>query len=459
MSILIQSVDLNGQPADIYIEKNRIKRIVKASAGPPPGGEGGWGGGMSGTAAAAGVFGTVADVAGEADKRLFAQADVVVDGRRKAVIPGLMNMHTHAAMTLFRGFGDDMPLMSWLEEKIWPNEAKLTYDDVYRGAKLACVEMLRSGATTFFDMYYKLDATAQAVEETGLRAVLSEACFDHHVPEMAERSKQSIMRRFDKASPYSDRISYALGPHAVYTVSGELLKWSHEFAEERGLLMQMHLAETEGEVEQCVRRTGATPVRYLHRLGILSPRLVLAHALHVDGEEIKMLADSGVKVVHNPASNMKLASGYRFKFREMRDAGVTVALGTDGCSSSNNLDMVETMKLASLLGKAWRKNPEVLTCDEMLYAATKAGAELSGIEAGCLAEGRLADLSLVNLAIPAFTPNFNFVSNLVFAANGSCIDTVICDGRILMTGGKVPGEDEIMEQAARAAYDLIKRTE
>ncbi|MDR1525700.1 MAG: amidohydrolase [Tannerella sp.] len=433
MSILIKSVDLNGKQADIYIEKNRIKRIVT----------------LSGTR---NTSGRTAD-----SEEMIPQVDTVIDGRRKAVIPGLINMHTHAAMTLFRGFGDDMPLKSWLEQKIWPNEAKLTHEDVYWGAKLACVEMLRSGTTTFFDMYHKLDATAQAVEEMGMRAVLSEACFDHFVMEKAERSKQNIMRRFEKSHAYSDRIKYALGPHAIYTVSGELLKWACGYAKENGLLMQMHLAETEWETDQCVKQFGTTPVRYLHKLGILSPQLVLAHVLYADREEIQMLADSGVKVVHNPASNMKLASGHEFKYKEMREAGITVTLGTDGCSSSNNLDMVEAMKLASLLGKVWRKNPEALSCDEMFYAATAAGADVLGLEAGRIAEGCLADLCLVDLAIPAFTPNFNFVSNLVFAANGSCIDTVICDGRIVMKDRKVPGEAEIMEHAARTAYDLVKR--
>ncbi|MDR2916398.1 MAG: amidohydrolase [Tannerella sp.] len=424
MSILLKSVELNGQATDIYIEGNIIKCIAPA---------------------------------GNVSEQLSLSAGTIIDGCRKAVLPGLMNMHTHAAMTLFRGFGDDMPLMSWLEEKIWPNEAKLTYDDIYWGAKLACVEMLRSGTTTFFDMYHKLDATAQAVEEMGMRAVLSEACFDHFKPELADRSKQNIIKRFRGKSPYSERIHYALGPHAVYTVSGELLRWTSDFAKDNDLLMHLHLAETEGEVIQCQERFGMTPVRYLHRLGVLSPRMVLAHVLYIDDEEIGMLADSGTKVVHNPASNMKLASGYRFKYKEMRDAGITVAIGTDGCSSSNNLDMIEAMKLASLLGKAWRKDPEVLTCDEMLYAATTAGADILSMNAGRITEGCIADLCLVDLAIPAFTPNFNFVSNLVFAANGSCIDTVICDGRIVMRDKKVPGEDDIMEKAARAAYDLIKR--
>ena len=274
MSILIQSVEWNGRPTDLLIEGQ-----------------------------------TIAQVAPMIDR----PADTVIDGRGKAVIPGLINAHTHAAMTLFRGYGDDMPLMPWLEQVIWPNEAKLTEEDVYWGAKLACLEMLRSGTTAFLDMYHKLDATARAVEEMGLRAVLSEACFDHFKPAVAERNKQTITRRFSWSSPYSDRIRYALGPHAIYTVSGELLQWADAFAADHGLLIHTHLAETEYETKECLQRFGLTPVRYMNKLRLLSPRLVMAHGLYVDDEEIRMLADHGVKVVHNPASNMKLASGYRFK--------------------------------------------------------------------------------------------------------------------------------------------------
>ena len=461
MSILIRAVELNGQTADIYIEGNIIKRIVKSDDKHNTR--------LSNTnkkvvskplesVFTKNIYGKSAlKNPTEADRQLFSQADTVIDGHRKAVIPGLINMHTHAAMTLFRGFGDDMPLMPWLEEKIWPNEVKLTHDDIYWGAKLACLEMLRSGTTTFFDMYHKLDATAQAVEEMGLRAVLSEACFDHFHPELAEQSKKSMEQRFNNALPYSDRINYALGPHAIYSVSGDLLQWIYAFAKDHNLPIHLHLAETEGETRQSLKCFDMTPVRYLRRLGILSPDLVLAHMLYVDEDEIKILADNGVKVVHNPASNMKLAAGYSFKYKEMRDGGITVALGTDGCSSSNNLDMIEAMKLASLIGKAWRKDPEILPCDEALYAATVAGAHITGLNIGHVSEGYLADLCLIDLNLPAFIPNFNFVSNLVYASNGSCVDTVICDGRILMRDKKVPGEDVIMERASCAAYDLIRR--
>ena len=374
MSILIKGALLDGAVTDVYIEKKEIRQV-----------------------------GTDLQV----------QADQVIDGRRKALIPGFVNAHTHAAMTLFRGFGDDMPLMPWLEQKIWPNEAKLTREDVYWGTKLACLEMIKSGTTTFFDMYHKFRATADAVEEMGLRALLA-------------------------------------------GVSGELLQWIHGFAAEHSVPIHLHLAETEGEVRNSIKQFGFTPVRYLYKLGILSPRLIIAHGIYVDDDEVRMLADHGVKVVHNPASNMKLASGIQFKFCEMRKAGVTVALGTDGCSSSNNLDMIEAMKLASLLGKAWRKDPEAIPASEIFQAATEAGALAIGLKAGRIAEGYLADLCLVDLDIPAFTPNHNFVSNLVYAANGSCIDTVICDGKILMQDKKVPGEEEIMEHTAELAYKLVR---
>ncbi|MCD7937109.1 MAG: amidohydrolase [Tannerellaceae bacterium] len=384
-------------------------------------------------------------------------ADTVIDGTGKAVIPGLVNGHTHAAMTLFRGFGDDMPLMRWLKEKIWPYEAKLTEEDIYHGSRLACLEMIKSGTTLFNDMYYHPEVTARVVEEMGLRACLGSSCFDHFNPDLMESCKRENELFFGREKKYSDRIGFNIAPHAIYTVSGGFLKWIHDFSAERNLPVHIHVAETEGEVADSIRDFGCTPVRYLHKLGVLSPRMIMAHVVYVDEEEIRMLADHEVKVIHNPASNMKLASGIEFKFMEMQAAGVTVGLGTDGCSSSNNLDMVEAMKLAALLGKGWRKDPEATPAPDVFRAATENGAKALGIPAGRMEPGYLADLAIVNLAAPAFVPNYHLVSNLVYAANGSCVETVICDGKILMEQGKVPGEEEILEQAARIAYDLMKR--
>ncbi|MDL2256377.1 amidohydrolase [Parabacteroides sp. OttesenSCG-928-K15] len=418
MSLLIKDVLLYGEVTDIYVKGNRIEEIGQC---------------------------------------LSVSSDETLDGKGKAVVPGFVNTHTHAAMTLFRGYGDDMKLMPWLEEKIWPNEAKMTDEDVYWGAKLACLEMIKSGTTTFFDMYQRLDATVQAVEEMGIRGVLSGVCFDHFNPELMEKGKRKLCEQYERMAGSCSRIQYSLGPHAIYTVSGEMLRWIEGFSKEAGLLIHLHLAETEGEVADSLRNFGLTPVRYLHKLGLLSPRLMLAHCLYVDEEEIQLLADHGVKVAHNPASNMKLGSGIGFKFVEMKNAGVAVGLGTDGCSSSNNLDMVETMKLASLLGKGWRKDPEVLTAHEMLDAATTVGGSFTDWQVGEVKEGALADLCLIDLKSPVFAPNFNFVSNLVYAANGSCVDTVICNGKVLMENKTLPGEDIIMERASAIAYQLMRR--
>ncbi|MDR2472545.1 MAG: amidohydrolase [Tannerella sp.] len=377
-----------------------------------------------------------------ADDRSY-ELDRTLNANGMAVIPGLVNMHTHSPMTLFRGLADDIPLKQWLEENIWPAEKRLDEETVYHGARLAMLEMIQSGTTAFNDMYLWLDVIEKAAVEMGIRAYLSETCFDFFKPHVAEKCKQQIIKRFEQ-KPADSRINYLIGTHAIYTVSGDLLRWAADFAVRNNVFMHLHLAETQQEVADSVSNFGLTPVRYLHKLKVLNPKLIIAHVLYVDDEEIKMLADAGVSVVHNPASNMKLGSGAEFKFTEMKSVGIKIALGSDGCASSNNLDMVEVMKLAALLGKAWRKDPTVLTCNEILDAATVIPAEIFGIKTGVIAKGYKADLCLVNLQIPAFTPNINFVSNLVYAANGSCIDTVICDGKVLMKHRKVKNDEDII---------------
>ena len=418
MSILIKETLLNQEVNDIFIEENIIKSI--------------------------GV-------------NLPIEADRIIDGKNKAAIPGLINGHGHAAMTCFRSFGDDLPLEQWLREKIWPCEEVVTREDVYWGTKLACVEMIKSGTTTFNDMYKFFPYNAKAVEEMGMRAVLSETIFDYFDSEKANAAKKQHGLLLEDMHKYSNRIQFAMGPHAIYTVSGEMLRWVDEFSKANKLLIHTHLSETKTEYENAVKQFGLSPVRYLHKLGILSPRLVIAHCLWIDEEEIMMLADHGVKVVHNPNSNLKLASGFQFKYQEMKDAGVVVGLGTDGCSSSNNLDMIEAMKVASLLQKAWRFDPTTMPAQEALDCATVNGARILGLNAGKIEAGCLADITLIDLNMPAFTPNFDFVSNLVYAANGSCVDTVICDGKILMENKHVPDEEKIMQQAAHTAYNIMKK--
>ena len=406
LSVLIKKVRLNGEVVDVLIRGNRFDSIG-------------------------------ADV--------DSSADVVIDGSGKAILPSFHNAHTHASMTLLRGFADDMDLHTWLSEHIWPFEARLTEDDIYWGARLACLEMIKSGTTFFADMYWHWKGTARAVTEMGMRAALSAAFFDFDDPVRAEVMKRQVMDLHAASADYPDRIQFILGPHAIYTVSTDSLRWLGEYANRHGLLVHLHLSETQKEVDDCLAKYGQRPVEYLHGLGLLTPNLILVHAVWMTGEEMELLARQGVQVVHCPVSNMKLCSG-RFDYAAMKARGVAVALGTDGCSSNNNLDMMEEMKVASLLAKVTSMDPTVLPAQEALDAATVGGARMYGLDGGRIATGKLADCILVDLEHVRMVPNHHLVSNLVYSANSSCVDTTICDGRVLMLGGRVEGEEEILAQ-------------
>lgn len=419
MSILIKKVRLYGEPVDVLIKGNRFDSI-----------------------------GVDVD----------SSADVVIDGTGKAILPSFHNAHTHASMTLLRGYADDMELHAWLSDHIWPFEARLTEDDIYWGAKLACLEMIKSGTTFFADMYWHWKGTARAVEEMGLRAALSAAFFDFEDPVRAEGMKRQVMDLHEFSRGCSNRIRFILGPHAVYTVSEDSLRWLGDYAARHDLLVHTHLSETRKEVEDCLAKTGRRPVHYLHDLGLLGPRLSLAHAIWMDDEELDLLARHGVGVVHCPVSNMKLASG-QFRYAAMRAHGVDVALGTDGCSSNNNLDMVEEMKFASLLAKVSAMDPTLFPAQEVLDAATTAGAHMYGLDSGRIVTGMLADCILVDLNHVSMVPGHNLASNLVYSAGGACVDTTICDGRVLMQGGRVEGEGEILAQARATVARLTASRE
>lgn len=386
------------------------------------------------------------------------QGAEVLDGTDKAVIPGFANTHTHAAMTYFRGYGDDLDLMDWLNNMVWPVEAHLTPEDVYWGSKMACVEMIKSGTTAFLDMYTFPEGTAQAVEESGMRAVLSYTMFDQGNEERAKLDRENLDKYLNDFRGFSDRVQFSVGPHAIYTVSGKQLKYAHEFAKEHDLLVHLHLSETYVEWKEACRKYGTTPVRYLNDLGILSPRLVLAHSLWMDSEELQMLADNGCSTVHNPASNMKLASGYRFRFDEMRKKGIRLGIGTDGCSSSNTLDMTTAMRLASFLAKAWSGDPKAAPARDVFESATKTGYEILRVNGGEIAAGSVADLCLVDLTVPEMTPVHNLISNMVYSACGSFIDTTIVNGKILMRNRVVEGEEEVREQFLKHCHDLFERS-
>jgi 5-methylthioadenosine/S-adenosylhomocysteine deaminase len=417
MSILIKNVYFEGDTVDVHIRDNRFKDI-----GPD----------------------------------LGCEAEEVLDGSDKAILPSFFNCHTHAAMTLLRGYAEDMELYKWLSEYIWPLEGKLTERDVYVGSKLACLEMIKSGTTFFSDMYWHMPGTLQAVREMGLRAALSSVFIDLGDSSKAKKFRARARRMSREAESCRGRVIFPLGPHAIYTVSRESMAWIAEFSREQGMLVHIHISETAREVEDCVRQHGKRPVEYLEELGFWGPHVAAAHAIWLDDREISILAERGVTIIHCPASNRKLASG-TFNYSAVKKAGGRIAMGTDGCASNNNLDMLEEMKLASMLAKSQEGDPKAMPAAEAFACATENGARAFSVDAGKIEVGRLADCILVDLNHPQMVPMHSLVSNMVYSGNGGCVDTTICNGQILMRGRHVPGEKEIVSRARETVRDLLER--
>jgi len=379
----------------------------------------------------------------------------LLEGRGLAVVPGLYNGHTHAAMTLFRGYADDMELHRWLTTRIWPLEEKLTEEMVYHGARLACLEMIKTGTVFFNDMYWHVRGAVRAVEEMGLRAAVNAVMIDLGDPGKLKEQMAANRERYEASRDYSDRLRFVLGPHAIYTVSRAGLEWVRDFAAEHDLLIHMHLSETEKEVSDCLAMHGLRPVEYLADIGLLGKNLVVAHAVWLDEHEITLLAEHRVKVVSNPVSNMKLAVGKTFAYRQFIEHGLEVGLGTDGCASNNSLDMFETMKFSALLQKFASDDPTLQPAAEAWHMATAGGAAIFGLRGGVIAAGRPADLLLIDTNRPEMTPGHNLVSDLVYSASGAVVDTTIVDGRVLMYKGRVEGEEEIIASARQAAAELV----
>ena len=377
------------------------------------------------------------------------EGDETIDAGGAHLVPPLVNGHTHAAMTLFRGSGGDLPLMPWLEEKIWPIEAKLSADDVYWGARLACAEMLRSGTTRFWDMYWHPEATARAVRDSGLRATIGAPLFDLHGS--PEQLREMAHRGLEALAGCGPEISPALAPHAIYTVSEESLRWIGELSASRELPVQIHLAETEQEVQDCIAAHGARPAFYLDRVGLLSERTVLAHGVWLDPEELALVAERGATVVTNPVANMKLAVGGVFPFPAARAAGVAVGLGSDGAGSNDSLDLLADLKTFALAQKHAAADPTAIDAAEAWAVATGAGAPRLG--ATKLEPGAPADFLLLRPDSPELGIG-ELTADLVYAASGAAVDTTVVAGRVLMRSGEVPGLEEVVVQAAERAGRL-----
>ena len=417
--ILLKNIQLDGSPVNLFIQGKRIRRIL-----PFPETEG-------------------------------LVADETVDCTGKAVIPGFINMHTHAAMVLLRGITEDVPLDAWLS-RIWAMEAKMDEEFIYWGTKAACLEMIRSGTTTFNDMYWFAPSARQAAREMGVRPYISFVILDQFDRETAEKQRRKCMQLYERSLDWDEVSHLAMSVHSVYTVSEEMILWASQFAVEHGMKLHIHLSETEKENLDCKKAHGGlSPTEYLDSLGVLGPHVIAAHAIWLSDHDVEILGRNRVHCVHNINSNAKLASGYRFRYDDLKKAGANICLGTDGASSSNNLDMLETMKTTALFQKAWEGDPSAMPLHELMDAATLNGALALGLETGEVREGAIADLSVVDTDNCYFLSPGSFLANLVYAAHSDTISSVIAEGRFVMRNRVVEGEEEILAGARSVLHQIL----
>ena len=386
--------------------------------------------------------------------------DDELDASGGLVIPGLVNAHTLVAMPLLRGYADDKPLDAWLQEDIWPVEAELTPEDVRVGAELGLVEMIQTGTTQLSDMYFHVDEIAAAVEDAGVRAVLGHTAVT--VAKDDEGARADMQASLDTAleldGAADGRIRTTFQPHSLTTVGEEYLREFVPEAVEAGLPIHLHANETEDEVTPIVDEQDVRPLEYADDVGLLGEDTFLAHCVHVDGTEIDLLADSGTGVVHCPASNMKLASGMA-PVQRLRDAGVTVGLGTDGAASNNDLDMFDEMRDAAMVGKLAADDASAVPAEAVVEMATADGADLLGFDSGRIEAGANADLAVVDLDAAHLTPAHDLVSHLAYAASGSDVCHTVCDGEVLMRDREVTAldADAVRERASDHAAALVDR--
>ena len=366
-----------------------------------------------------------------------------------AIMPAFYNGHTHAAMSLLRGFADDMELHKWLNEYIWPAEAKLTDDDIRVGSRLAVLEMIKSGTVFFADMYWHREQTMRVVEEMGIRAAIGVTFVE---PLMSAEAWANNVDFLKKHTGESDRVQLVVMPHAIYTVGEEKTAELIELARSENYKIHTHLSETLFEIKTCNEKYGCTPVEFWKRLGGLNSNFSAAHCTHFSASDRKIFAESGATAILNPCSNLKLNSGMP-QIAEMLKDGLKLGLGTDGDSSNNNLDMQEEMKTIALLAK-YLGTAETLQAEDALDLATCNVANFFGIHAGKIEEGYLADCLLVNLDNERMVPCYNIYSNWVYSANSSAIDSVMCNGKFVMRGRHVEGEEEILREARECAKRL-----
>ena len=412
--LLIRQTMLDNQTVDVLIEGNRFARIAPIIDAPDA---------------------------------------TLLDGRNLAIVAPFYNAHGHAAMTLFRGFADDIALFPWLAEHIWPAEALLTPEDVACATRLAIIEMIHSGTVFFNDMYWLPAVTARIADEMGVRAAIGRL-FIEASPGVVRPTCHKMSEELEAcATSLSDRLQLTYAPHAIYTVSGITLRKIAHAARDSGQMIHIHAAETRAECEACHLEHGMTPIAWLDACGLLGPRTVLAHAVHLTDADVALIVERQAILAHMPIANAKLGSG-QFRFQDVVEkAGCRTTIGTDGCASNNSLSMFDEIKCAALSAKIEAANPTAGQAATIWTCATRNGAEAFGIDAGVIAQGKLADAVLIDLNHVSLVPCYNLISNLVYAADSSVVHTVICDGRVLMHNRTIPGEAAIID----AMRDVVRK--
>ncbi|SHI43300.1 amidohydrolase [Lutispora thermophila] len=401
---------------------------------------------------AVGIKDGIIDYAGPVQGVLAENYERVINIKGKAIMPGFVNAHNHAAMTMFRNYADDLKLMDWLFNKIFPLEDKLTEEDAYWASSLAMLEMIKGGTTAFCDMYMFMDKTAEAVAQCGMRAALGRGLQGESVEGPDHRVSEALALYKNFHNSCNGRIRVNLAAHSVYTCSFPYLEKVARLAREIKADIHIHLSETTDEVKNCIEKYGVSPVKLADKAGLLSERTIAAHCVVVDEEDMELLKEKKVNVVHNPGSNMKLASGIA-PIKAMADLGINIALGTDGASSNNNLDMLEEMRAATYLQKVITKDPTALPVDQVLRMATVNGARALGFDnVGEIKKGVAADLIVINTDKPWYYPKYNEKSAIVYSGNFSDVEFVIIDGNIVMEKGQILTMDE-----ERILYEVQKR--
>lgn len=417
MKIVIHNTLLNDKPRDILIEGTKIRGVGQNLA------------------------------------KTLSKARIL-DGEGTAALPSMVNAHTHSPMVLLRGFGDDLPLHKWLNSRIWPLENQFTDEDYYWGNRLAIVEMISGGTGFFNEMYMHPRIALEALEDSPLKGMIHYPIIDGMNPEVGKTMWNDCTKFFAEASP-PEGVDLGIALHSIYSDSRESIEWARDFAKEAGLKIHIHLSETQKEVEDCRRdHEDRTPVEYLRDIGLLSDRLLAAHTVHLTDNDINILAEFGVTVIHNPVSNMKLGAGI-FPYWRLKNKNIRILLGTDGAASNNNLDMLEEMKIATLLQKVETRDTTSMPAEEILNIASTAGAEYFATGGGTIEIGKEADIMLLDISDPQITPLWNLNSSLVYSANSGNVKALISAGRILMEDGIVPGYEEVRAKAIECQRRLL----